>query len=179
MEKILFQEEQKFTQSWITLIVYGILALNLSVFGYGFVRQILMEKNWGNMPMSDTALVLTCILALGISAGLLLLFHNAKLITTIHQNGIRVKFPPFFNKEKFFPKETINYIEVRQYNPILEYGGWGVRMGMRKGKAYNVKGNLGIQLKLTDNKKILIGTQKKDQAEWAIRKLMDPGLEQL
>lgn len=179
MEKILFREEQKFTQTWVTLMIYGILVLNLSIFGYGFVRQIVMGETWGNQPMPDTALVLTFILAIGISVGLILLFHNARLITVIHEKGIMVKFPPFFSKEKFFPKETISGIEVRQYNPILEYGGWGVRMGMGRGKAYNVKGNLGIQLKLTNDKKILIGTQKKDQAEWAIRKLMDSGSQQL
>jgi hypothetical protein len=175
MEKILFREEQKFTQAWIMVMVYCIFILNISIFGYGFVRQIIQGKPWGNVPMSDTALILTCIFAIGISVGLLLLFHSAVLITAIRQDGIIVRFPPFFIKEKFYAKEDLNHIEVRQYNPISEYGGWGVRMGMGKGRAYNVKGNLGIQLQLKSGKKILIGTQKKDQAEHAIRKLMDPG----
>lgn len=173
MKKILFQEDQKFTRTWIAVLVYGITIINIAVFGYGFTQQILLGKTWGNTPMSDSALILTFILVLGIFAGLLVLLHRAALITIIHEEGINFKFPPFFLNERLIPKDEISQIGVRQYNPILEYGGWGVRIGLGKGKAYNVKGNLGIQLHLKNGKKILIGTQKKDQAEWAIIKMME------
>ena len=51
------------------------------------------------------------------------------------------------------------------YNPISEYGGWGIKGGFSKqtGKAYTTKGTTGLQLTLKNGKKILIGTQKKEE----------------
>lgn len=58
---------------------------------------------------------------------------------------------------------------VRTYDALSEYGGWGLKGGAlwnnSKGKAINVSGNIGIQLELKNGKKLLIGTQKKKEAE--------------
>jgi len=173
MKKILFSEEQKFTQSWITILIYVTAAVMLGLFTYGLAKQIIQGEPWGDNPMSDTGLILMTIFVYAIFIGLILFLHAAVLKTTITTEEVLYKFPPFFLKEKNIPVTDIQHAEVRQYNPIMEYGGWGVRIGIRKGKAYNVKGNIGIQLYLKSGKKILIGTQKKDKAEWAIRKLME------
>ena len=55
-------------------------------------------------------------------------------------------------------------------SPIQEYGGWGYRtsFGKKKGSAYNVKGDKGIQIELKTGKKLLIGTQKEDEAQQVI-----------
>ncbi|ALJ06742.1 hypothetical protein APS56_05200 [Pseudalgibacter alginicilyticus] len=66
------------------------------------------------------------------------------------------------------PWKDIKYAQTRTYNALLEYGGWGLKNGgffAKKGKAINIKGNIGIQLILIDNKKLLIGTQKKLDAD--------------
>ena len=34
---------------------------------------------------------------------------------------------------------------------------------MGKGKAFNIKGNMGLQLQFKDGKKLLIGTQKEEE----------------
>lgn len=60
----------------------------------------------------------------------------------------------------------IESISVRKYHPIREYGGWGYRTGFgKKSGAMNVKGNIGIQIVLKNNKKLLIGTQKERDAK--------------
>lgn len=60
---------------------------------------------------------------------------------------------------------------VRTYSPIREYGGWGFRQALgEKGKAYNVKGNKGIQIQLKTGKNILIGTQKEKDAQQVINR---------
>jgi hypothetical protein len=56
-------------------------------------------------------------------------------------------------------------IEVRKYSPIKEYGGWGFRYGFKNGKAYNISGNMGLQLILKNGDRILIGTQKPEELE--------------
>ncbi len=142
------------------------------LFGYGLTKQIILGEPWGNNPMSDTGLILMSIFVYAIFIGLIVFLNAAVLKVKITTEGIYYTFPPFFFKEKNISAAEIQFAEVRKYNPIMEYGGWGVRIGIRKGKAYNVKGEIGIQIYLKSDKKILIGTQKKDHAEWAIRKLM-------
>ena len=75
------------------------------------------------------------------------------------------------------PREMITEYGVRKYNPIGEYGGWGIKgRGFGKGRAYNVKGNMGLQLRLQDNKKILFGTQRPDALQAAMDKMMKPAV---
>jgi hypothetical protein len=53
---------------------------------------------------------------------------------------------------------------VRQYSPIAEYGGWGLRLGLfGKGQAYNVSGDKGLQLEFTTGQRLLIGTNKPEE----------------
>lgn len=61
---------------------------------------------------------------------------------------------------------------VRQYSPLAEYGGWGLRLGLfGKGTSYNVSYDKGLQLEFTDNKKLLIGTNKSDELTETFKKL--------
>ena len=59
-------------------------------------------------------------------------------------------------------------LEVRRYNPLLEYGGWGVRLGP-KGWAYVTSGNGGVQLRLRKGLPVLIGSAHPHKLEEAIR----------
>ena len=48
-----------------------------------------------------------------------------------------------------------------QYNALLEYGGWGVRVSPL-GMAF-IAGNTGVQLVLKDGSKVLIGTNQVEE----------------
>ncbi|NNK23981.1 MAG: hypothetical protein HKP48_12015 [Winogradskyella sp.] len=78
------------------------------------------------------------------------------------------QFFPFHLKTRVLEWDQISNAHVRIYDPITEYGGWGLKGGAlwnkSKGIAINIKGDIGIQLELASGKKILIGTQLKDQA---------------
>ena len=101
------------------------------------------------------------------------MLFKLKLITRIRQEGIYYRFYPFHLKEKHIPTEEILSYEVRQYKPITEYGGWGIRNGGKKyGKAFNVSGNMGLQLYLKNGKKLLIGTGKPAEIGKAMEALM-------
>ena len=92
-----------------------------------------------------------------------------KLSTRIDEYGIHYKFFPFHLSFKTIKWSSITNAFIRNYDPIGEYGGWGLKGGAlwnsSKGKAINVSGDLGNQLELKDGKKLLIGTQKKFEAE--------------
>jgi len=92
--------------------------------------------------------------------------------TWINEEGVYVKIFPIFLQH--FPWDIISKAYLRKYNPILEYGGWGVRTqwGIRWNSiAYNAWGNKGLQLELSNGKQILIGTRKPLEMYEVLRKL--------
>jgi len=76
-----------------------------------------------------------------------------------------IRFFPLTHQE--IPFKDIVSCEVRTYSPIREFGGWGIRYG-RGTKAYNVSGNRGIQLELSNGKRVLIGSQRPEELAGAI-----------
>jgi hypothetical protein len=98
-----------------------------------------------------------------------LLFNYFHLETNLKKDGIYVRFFPFQLKFKYYNWSNIKKSYVRQYKPILEYGGWGWRMSISgKGKALSISGNHGLQLELLDDKKILIGTKRPEELTKAL-----------
>jgi hypothetical protein len=92
--------------------------------------------------------------------GLLFLLQ---LKTTVDDEGIHYQFIPFHFKQKTILWQDIKSAEVRKYEPLKEYGGWGIKGFSKKNRAYNVKGNIGLQLVLKTGDKILFGTQKEEE----------------
>lgn len=135
--------------------------------------QLIQGKPYGDNPSSNETLIIIFFLILIISAGSIILFWKTKLITEVRNEGLYLRFPPFFLKEKNFTADAISEYSIRQYKPIREYGGWGVRYGLGKhGKAYNVKGNKGMQLVFGNGTRLLIGTQRSDAFQRAMNKMM-------
>lgn len=168
---IIYTEKQSFRQPLLWIIL---LALN-ALFIYGFVEQVLRGEHFGSKPMSDSGLIIIALLSLLLSV----LFLIFRLETLIKTDGIYFRFFPFQIKYKFYAWKDLSEIYVRQYNPVAEYGGWGIR-GMRKNKAYNVSGNKGIQLVTIENSRILIGTQKPEEVNEILKRLelpTHPGIE--
>ena len=150
-----FREEQRFQQVWVWFIVLGLAAL----IWYSAIRQIILRRPYGTRPAPDTLLIIFWLL---FGIGLPALILSARLITEVRNDGIYIRFVPFhfsFHKIAF---EELKSFEVRKYNALREYGGWGIRYGPQ-GKAYNVGGNRGVQLELVDGKRILIGSQRPEE----------------
>ena len=175
MEKSHFKEEQKFDQLWFRLIILLSWIPVIVIFAVGIYQQFVLKKPWGNNPMSDNGLILLTLFIFMIMGGTTWLTFSLKLITEVTDEGIRYSFPPLIPKTKTIPKALIAEYQVRKYSPIGEYGGWGLKSGgFGRGKAYNVKGSMGLQLTLQDNKKILFGTQRPEALKAAMDKMMNP-----
>ena len=154
--EILFTERQRFKQWWLWLIL---LSIN-SLFLFGTFKQVIGGQQFGDKPMSNLELLITA----GLTILLTILFVNFRLETIIKKDGIYVRFFPFHLKFKHFAWEKLTKSFVRQYAPISEFGGWGLRFALfGKRKAFNVSGNKGLQLEFTDNEKLLIGTNKAEE----------------
>ena len=150
-----FEEKQRFNQWWL----YAIFALVIVVIIGGIYKD---SKGFQNFE--DPVFVLFSLAALFPMAFILYLRQD----TRIDSEGITTKFYPLGFSRKFFAWKEIEKIYVRKYSPIAEYGGWGIR-GIRRKKAYNVAGNLGIQIVIKDKKTFLIGTQKPDAARAVLK----------
>lgn len=96
---------------------------------------------------------------------------GSTLHTYINSEGIFVKFFPFQFQFKFYSWNKIHALYIRKYSPVREYGGWGIRISMNASKAYIVTGNTGLQLVLTNDKKMLIGTNRPDHLTNVLIKL--------
>ncbi|WP_321418122.1 DUF6141 family protein [uncultured Methanomethylovorans sp.] len=152
---VLFREEQRFNQWWLWLLIL----VPTCMMWYGAIQQLIFHKPFGTNPTSDTGVSILLVL-FGI---LLPIFMNSlKLITEVRQDGLYVRFYPFHLSFRHYPYESINSYKVREYSPLKEYGGWGIRYGW-KGKAYNVSGNRGVQLELKNGNYLLIGSQRPEE----------------
>jgi hypothetical protein len=152
----IFKEEQRFTQTWLIVI----LAVS-SIVPIAIITQEYLKEN---TKMTTNTFVLTLV-GLIVSIGFIFFF---KLKTRIDEKGIHYQFFPFHLKLKTISWKEISKTYVRNYDPIGEYGGWGLKGGAfwnkKKGKCINISGDIGIQLELKNGKKILIGTKKKSEA---------------
>jgi hypothetical protein len=149
-----FVEEQRFNQWWLYLLL-AIPLISL-VLPFMFNSDDYVNGN------KETLTGIIISLVVMIFATLLIL--SIRLRTKIDEKGIYYQFYPINFNEKFKPWSDISNCYVRKYNPLIEYGGWGYRSGFvrGKGKALNIRGNLGIQLELKNGKKLLLGTQKEE-----------------
>jgi hypothetical protein len=162
---ITFNESQKFRQWWI----YAILLTVIGIFGYGIFKQFILNEPWGSKPTS-TAILLSVLI---FQVLLLVLFQLFRLDTEINDQGVSYRFFPLQSKYKTIPWIAVQKAYIRKYSPIGEYGGWGLRYGGKeRGRAYNISGNIGLQLELKDGSKILIGTQKSEELEALLKKML-------
>ena len=163
---IVFTEVQRFRQVWLWALLLAVSLPLLGLFGYGMVKQLVLDQPWGSKPMSDTALLIVGSLTVLSGLGLPLLFFAMKMATVVGRTGISLRFLPFGKEEIAFA--DIAEAAARSYSAIGEYGGWGVRSG-GKGKAYNVSGDRGVQLVLRNGTRLLIGSQRADELAGAIQ----------
>ncbi|MGO4708434.1 hypothetical protein AB4Y90_04810 [Chryseobacterium sp. 2TAF14] len=140
-----FTESQKFSQWWLWLLLFSVMIFTI----YNFAEN---RQYFSTFELT---------LSFFIPILLIALFLVIRLETKINEQGISVRFFPFQITFRYYPWRNIKKVYVRKYSPLIEYGGWGMRRGLFGiGKAYNVKGNKGLQVILSDGKKVLIGTQK-------------------
>ena len=156
----LFREVQRFKQ-WVFLIpVLGVAG----VVWWQFVEQVVRGNPQGTQPIPDgLAWGLAIVFGLGFPA----LAFVIRLITEVRPGELAVRLAPF--RRVLVPVAAISKAAVREYSPLKEYGGWGVRMTRLNGRAYNAYGNRGVQLVLADESLILIGSQRPEELLTALR----------
>ena len=147
MEK--FEEKQRFTQWWLWLILLAACVIP-------FIPVMMGLDSKTDQWLSLLAMSILLFLIVG-------LLFLLQLKTKLDDEGIHYQFIPFHFKLKTILWQDIKSAEVRKYEPLKEYGGWGIKGFSKKNRAFNVKGNMGLQLVLKTGDKILFGTQKEEE----------------
>ena len=150
----LFYEKQRFPLIWNLIICL----VTVPAAAYLIYSEISRGATIWTIPYSVWLSLVLLVIAL-------IFINMIYLETRMDKNGIGVRFYPLHFQEKYYAWDEITSAEIRKYRPILEYGGWGWRKSLRNGTAYNIKGNIGLQLNFKDGKKLLIGTQDPDQLQ--------------
>lgn len=162
-DEILFKENQKFSQWWIWIILAG----SIGLVGYGLIQQVIFGEPFGDHPGRNTELEIV----FGVTLLIAVLFISLRLDTLITRDGVYVKFSPFYLKFRHYSWDQIHSLYVRQYSPVGEYGGWGLR-GFGSNRALNVSGNTGLQLELKNGDRLLIGTRKAEELAEVIKQVI-------
>ena len=157
---LLYREVQRFRQLWLWILL---LSISLTTI-WGMVQQLFLGKPFGNNPAPDTVLIVIVII---FGFGFPYAFYKMNLTTEVRSDGIYYRFFPLHISFRKIGLEDINGFDVQTYRAIRDYGGWGIRYG-RKGKAYNVSGNRGVQLQLSNGERILIGSQRPEEMAEAL-----------
>jgi hypothetical protein len=160
--KLTFRETQRFKQWWVWALLIAVNGLVLVLLLTRF--QGLLN---GNATLAEYAILSLGALSL-IAPTVLFLF--IKLDTVIDNDRIAVRLYPFHVRYRFYNREDVSSCQLRAYKPISEYGGWGLR-GSSRNRAFNISGNRGIQLVLSNGHKVLIGTNAPDEAEAVLKAL--------
>lgn len=146
-EKILFTENQRFTQWWMWLFIL----IPFGIGCYGIAKQVIGGVVLGNKPMSDLGMIVFTIF--GVLFALFFWFNQLK--TTLTSKGIYIQFFPY--TKRFVSWENIEKIQVLPYDFV---GGWGVRLWTKYGTVYNVKYGEGLWIHDRNKNKFLVGTQQ-------------------
>jgi hypothetical protein len=163
--ELIFREEQRFALwlRWLMALSMALVVL-LSIFP---LTKIPPEQGHPEI----LPIILLIVAGVFVPIAIALLFWLLKLETEVRPDGLYVRYFPFHIHFKKFTADDLSEYYARQYKPIREYGGWGIRCSFRKGKAYNVSGNKGVQLVFKNGKRLLIGSQRAEELEEAIRSI--------
>jgi len=165
-----YSEIQRFRQPGLWSLLITVWILVIGTFGFVVDRQLVQDISNGNSSMNDSGLKVSLILAIVLVTALIVLFAKAKLITQIDKKFISYKFFPLHKSYRKIAWKSVSKCEVVTYQPVSQYGGWGIRAG-KNGKVFSVSGNRGLQIVLRTGERILIGTTKANELSMAIYNL--------
>ena len=152
---MIFSEVQAVPWGWRALGVAGALAALLGVIASAVVGG------------SDGPPVV-----LNVALGLLFLavvwtMLSARLTFTVRRVTLEVHW--WVLAKKIISRTDIVSAEAATYDPMREFGGWGIRFGRNGSRAYSMSGNRAAELSLKDGKRIVLGSRDPEPLVAALR----------
>jgi len=157
----LYSESQPF-RHWRMQIALSVPPLAILVVA---CRQIFWHKAWTSPPLSNGGLIFLTLLL----SAVYLRLNTVRMVTEVLQGEVVVRFRGIWKKRRV-PAESIRSVATIEYDPTVDFGGYGIRSG-RGGLAYIARGNRAVQLELIDGERLFIGSQKPDELAGHLRGL--------
>lgn len=155
-----YREVQRFRSATIWLILGSVAVL----FWVAVLVQLGRGRPFGDRPASDRDLLIGWVV---FGVGLPLLFWSLRLVTEVDATGVRVRFAPL--PGRLIPWPAIAAVRVVRYRPLRDFGGWGLRWGWGRRRAYTVSGDQGVELTLCDGRRVLLGSRRPDRLHEALQ----------
>lgn len=168
MSKSIFNEEQKHSHPWVWLVIFPLICL--------YIYFMFNARSDTSTIEGDdfVGYVIICAVLFVMMVGLTVLFYNMKLTTSIKRDGIHIFFPPQLKKKRFIARAEISRYEIIEYYRISRMKGYSLKSKLKKtAKAYTLAGKYGLVIYLTNRKKVLIDTHRKEAVRFAMNKLMN------
>lgn len=169
MSKALFSEEQKHSHPWVWLVMFPAISL--------LIYFIVFFNEDGKINLADqgdrTGVIIMGVVFFVMMVGLTTLFYKMKLTTIINTDGIYIKFPPIIDKERFISKAEICRYELIEYKNKRGRRKSRIKTRLQKsGKSYTLSAKTGLLIHLTNEKKVLVDTDRRQAIKSAMEKMM-------
>ena len=148
-----YHEEQHFHDALMGLLVLAMLFVV-------FVTTVAVVFSRPN----DALLLAIAPAMIVLVAALISLSH---LDVDVTDSGVSIAFRHLWPTRRIAFGDIVG-LEVKRYRPLIDYGGWGVRLGPA-GWAYTTGGDVGVKMRLRKGLPVLIGTRHPSELEAAIR----------
>lgn len=156
--KILFTESERMDKTWILIpfITTNIITVTVGLFSVIKAKEMTWIEFFIFFSLINIPLLA------------LLIFTKFKVI--IGTSGIAFQLQPFQIKKKTITWNEVSTASVVKYNPMRDYGGWGLKRG-KKGLAYTISGSYGVYLEMKEGKNIMVGLKNHQAANEIITKI--------
>lgn len=126
----------------------------------------LVELARGNVGAGDESMpvwvaVLCLLLGFGLPGGIYSLM--GQLRTRVTNRGLEIRWGLLELIRKPILFDEIVHAEAVTYSPLSEFGGWGIRVGGKKKKAWTVRGNRALLLHLEDGTRFYLGSDRPER----------------
>jgi hypothetical protein len=136
-------------------------------------QQLMVGEPWGDKPLSDNGLAMLFLFSLASWLFVMWILYSIRLEVYIDNEGLHYTFFPNSATWKVITKNEIVSYEVRQRRNLFEMGGVGYhRNRFKRTRSMTIRGSKHIRFILPGNNKMLIGTQKPEEFDRALRRLL-------
>lgn len=162
--EVLYREVQRDKPWWVWAVV---AALAVGAWGVLVAVVVLGLPRGGPPPMPPEAAWLIA----GLAGGLVpVLTWVLRQETVVSELEVRTRLYPFpWVRVRV---DRIREARARRYRPMLEYGGWGWRLGL-SGWCVTLRGTGGVQLVLANGRRLLIGSERAEELEGVVRSVVE------
>jgi hypothetical protein len=156
--------EVQYASGWVVLFLAGL----------GILLPVgTLVLTWLLVPRKNRALAM--LMAAGVAAAAFLLcaaiwLFFGTMTTEVVGPQVRVRFGWLTSHAEAVSVADIRSAEVVRYDPVAEYGGWGIRRRAPNDRALNQRGDRGVRLRLADGQSLLIGSQQPEELADAIER---------